>query len=337
MTTTNVNPSNPLPNKPDQSKQRLTAIAAVIVAALLIVNGILLYSWLSQKKVADQTTAQLEETERLKEELDNQYNEALAELETMRTDNEELNNLIDQKEAELKDARDKIDRLIKNDLGRAKSEIKNLKAQLDTYVAEINDLKAQNAELAASNEQLQEERSLLQSDLEQQRMTNEELATTKAALVSEKEELSTQNQALSRTVNFASVVKVEDLEVTGIAMRSSGKPVKKSAAKNVEQLDVCFNTTANEVARAGREYFYVRVISPTGETLAIEEMGSGIMTSSKTNEKIRYTQVAEAEYTNDASQVCTTWSPGTAFAEGVYTVEVYNKGFLAGTTTFKLR
>ncbi len=334
MTTTNVNPS---PNA-NQSKQRLTAIAVVIVAALLIVNGILLYSWLSQKKVAEQTTAQLEETESLKQELESQYNNALAELETMRGTNDELNNLIDQKEAELKDARDRIDRLINNDLGKAKSEIKNLKSQLNQYIAEINDLKAQNEQLATANTQLSEEKTLLQSDLEQQKMANEELSATKTALVSEKEELTTRNQDLTKTVNFASVVKVEEVEVTGYSFRDSGKPVKKTAAKNVEQLEICFNTTVNEVARAGREYFYIRVISPSGETLAVDDMGSGIMTSSKTNEKIRYTQVKELEYGNDAGNACASWSPGTnLFQPGIYQVEVYNKGYLAGSGTFKLK
>lgn len=333
MQTTNVNPN---PNS-NQSRQRLVAIAAVIVAALLIVNGVLLYSWLSQKKVATQTTAQLEETEQLKEELENQYNEALTELETMRSDNEELNNLIDQKEAELKDSKDKIDRLIKHDLATAKSEIKNLKVQLDQYVAEINDLKAQNVQLTESNVQLTEEKTMLQTDLEQQRMTNEELAATKAALVSEKEQLDARNQDLTKTVNFASAIKVEDLEVHGLATRDSGKAVKKTAAKNIDQLEICFTTTVNEVATPGREYFYVRIISPTGETLALEELGSGIMVSSKTNEKIRYTQVKEYDYSNDASNICANWSPNAPFQEGTYQVEVYNKGFLVGSDTFKLK
>jgi uncharacterized protein (DUF3084 family) len=329
MTTANSNPN--------ASKQRLTAIAAVIVAALLIVNGILLYSYLSQKKVAEQTTAELEETDRLKAELENQYDEALAELESMRGKNAELNTLIDEKSAELKDARDKIDRLIKNDLGSARAEIKNLKSQVEQFVAEINDLKAQNEQLAVSNTQLQEEKSLLISDLDQQRMTNEELSATKAALVSEREELSTRNQDLSKTVNFASMVKVAKVDVTGYSVRESGKAVKKTAAKNVEQLEICFNTTTNEVTKPGREYFYIRIINPMGETLAIEEMGSGILTSGKTNEKIRYTQVEEHEYSNNASQICSVWSPGTAFQPGLYQVEVYNKGFLAGSGTFKLK
>lgn len=329
MTTSNVNSNAP--------KQRLTAIAAVIVAALLIVNGILLYSWLSQKKVAEQTTAELEETDRLKAELENQYNEALAELETMRDQNTELNSLIDEKSAELKDARDKIDRLIKKDLGSARAEIKNLKSQVDRFVAEINDLKVQNEQLAASNTQLVEEKSLLVSDLDQQRMANEELSATKAALVSEREELSVRNQDLSKTVNFASMVKVEKIEVTGLSTRDSGKTVKKTAAKNVQQLEICFNTTVNEVARPGQEYFYVRIINPNGETLAVDNLGSGILTSNRTNEKIRYTQVKEHEYSNDAGRVCANWTPNAPFQAGVYQVEVYNKGFLAGAGSFKLK
>ena len=335
MTTTKVNPTPG--SSPNQGKQRLVAIAAVIVAALLIVNGVLLYSWLSQKKVAEQTTADLEESERLKEELDIQYNEALADLEDMRGENVELNNLIDQKEAELKDSRDKIDRLINNDLARAKSEIKKLKGQLEGYITEINDLKQQNAQLSEANTQLEEQKNLLESDLELSKMSNEELEASKAVLMSEKEQLSSKNQDLSRTVNFASVVKVEDLEVTGMALRDNGKAVKKSAAKNVEQLEICFNTTTNEVARPGQENYYIRLISPTGETLAIEEMGSGIMTSSVNNEKIRYTLMQEFDYNNDASTVCSTWAPGSQFQPGIYQVEVYNKGFLAGAGTFKLR
>jgi predicted RNase H-like nuclease (RuvC/YqgF family) len=329
MTTANSNPN--------ASKQRLTAIAAVIVAALLIVNGILLYSYLSQKKVAEQTTAELEETDRLKAELQNQYDEALAELESMRDQNTELNSLIDEKSAELKDARDKIDRLIKNDLGSARSEIKNLKSQVERFVAEINNLKAQNEQLAASNTQLQEEKSLLVSDLDQQRMANEELSATKAALVSEREELASRNQDLSKTVNFASMVKVAKIEATGYSVRESGKAVKKTAAKNVEQVEICFNTTANEVTRPGTEFFYVRIINPMGETLAVDELGSGIMTSGKNNERIRYTQVKEHSYNNDAGQVCTVWAPNIPFQPGLYQIQVYNKGFLAGEGSLKLK
>ena len=81
----------------------------------------------------------------------------------------------------------------------------------------------------------------------------------------------------------------------------------------------------------------MRVINPTGETLAIEEMGSGIMSSSVSNEQIRYTKVQEYDYSNDATQLCFKWAPKTSFDPGTYQVEVYNKGYVAGTGAFTLK
>lgn len=321
------------------SKQRQVAIFSVIIAALLIVNGILLFSWLNQKKVSNQTTAELEETEKLKQELEAQYDQALAELETMRTSNEELNGIIDQQKAELKDSKDKIERLLKNegDLTKARQELKKLRGQVDQYIAEINNLKQQNQYLTEENTTLTSENQTLSTDLETTKMANEELNQAKTTLASENEKLSGENKNLTKTVNFASVVKVKEVDVTGYKTKDSGKPVKKTNADNVDQLKVCFHTTVNEVAKPGKEVFFVRIINPVGETLAIEELGSGIMTSSRNDEMIRYTAVKEYDYAQDETQLCLLWEPNVPFQKGTYEVEIYNKGFLAGSGTFTLK
>ena len=122
---------------------------------------------------------------------------------------------------------------------------------------------------------------------------NNELSTAKAALVSEKESLENEKSALSKKVNYASVIKVADVSATGWKNKQSGKPKKKSYAKNVEYLKICFDATANEITDAGMEQFYVRIINPIGETLAVEDLGSGITTNTKTGEEIRFTKVKE--------------------------------------------
>ncbi|MCB0621370.1 MAG: hypothetical protein KDC43_20760 [Saprospiraceae bacterium] len=326
MTTTNSNAGT------NNSKQRMIAIAAIIVVALLTVNAFLLYNKFTQDKKLAQQATELEEAEKLKAELEKQYYEALSELETMRGENEELNALIEQQQAELKDQKDKIDRMIRNegDLKRARTEIANLKAQIEQYIAEITQLKEENQLLADENTQLQEDKAMLETDLTQQRTANEELNTEKAQLVSA-------NEDLSKTVTFASVVKVDNIEAVGLKVKDNGKTAKKSLAKNVDQLQVCFNTTINEVTTAGREQFFVRIINPVGETIAIEEQGSGIMTSSQTNEQIRYTQVKELNYNNDKQEVCFSWESTLPFQKGTYEVEIYNKGYLAGTGNFTLK
>ncbi|MBR9922080.1 MAG: hypothetical protein GYB31_14670 [Bacteroidetes bacterium] len=326
-------------NNSNNSKQRLMAIAAVVVVALLALNAILLFNKFKLDKKVARQGVELQEAQQLQEELNEKYDQALADLEQQRSDNEEMNALIDQQQAELSAQKGQIDDLLRDsrNLSKARAELGKLNAQVEQYLAEINTLKEQNQLLTDENSQLATDKEMLSGDLEQQLAANEELSTARAALVSEKEELESQNENLSRTVNYASVVKVQEIDVTGMKTRDNGKAVKKKYAKNVDHLKVCFNTTINEITEPGSEQFFVRIINPVGETLAIEELGSGIMTNSQTNEQIRYTQVKEYDYSQDATQLCFLWEPNLGFQEGTYEVEIYNKGFLAGAGSFELK
>jgi myosin heavy subunit len=324
----------------NSSRQRLLAIAAVVVVALLAINAFLLYNKYSQDKVIDEQKSELVEAEKLKIELEKQYHEALSELEEMRGANEELNAIIDQQKAELKQQKDKIDNLIREgkDLGRARLELKNLKSQVDQYIAQIQQLQAENQMLQEQTEQLTERTRFLETNLDSQRVVTNQLEGERSALVSEKQQLSAEKQKLSETVNLASVIKVNNVRVTGLKERSSGKTVKKKYAKNVDQLKICFETTANEIARPGVERFFVRIISPIGETMAIDELGSGVMIDKNTGEEIRYTHVKEYDYNNDQTEICFNWDPNLgAFQKGKYKVEIYNKGHLAGIGNFDLK
>lgn len=343
MATTSQSPTpapNPAPKpEADNSKQRIIAIAAVIIVALLGVNIFLLVNKAKQSRVNQEISANLDETEQLKAELEKQYYDALAELETMRGSNEELNSLIEKQKEELKSSKDQIEVLLrdKRNLAAARQKITDLSTQVEQYLAQINQLKAENEHLATTNTQLTVERDSLGNALSTQITTNEELSAARASLVSEKETLESERNNLSRKVNQASVVKVNGIDVTGLMTRSSGKKARKKYAKNVDELEVCFNTTVNEVTEPGVERFFVRIINPLGETMAVENQGSGVMTSQESGEQIRYTQVKEINYDHDAKQVCLVWAPNQPFQEGTYKVEVYNKGHLAGTTSFELK
>ena len=93
----------------------------------------------------------------------------------------------------------------------------------------------------------------------------------------------------------------------------------------------------NEVVKPGIEQFFVRVVNPNGETLAIEDLGSGVIQHAITGEDVRYTQFAETEYNNEEQELCLLWAPSLAFQAGKYDVEVYNKGFLCGKSSFALK
>lgn len=323
----------------NNSNSRLVPILIVAIVALL---GALGYMWRtnSQLRNSNETvTAQLDETEALKAELNRQYYESLAELESMRGTNEELNALIDSQKAELLEQKNRIGELMKDskNLQSARKQIADLKAQTANYVAEINKLKEENGLLVEQNSSLTMENEGLQRTVADANATNSELSSARAQLMSEKETLMTERAALSEKVTMASSVKVNSISANGLRMKDSGKTVRKKYAKNVDLLNICFETTKNEIARPGTETFYVRIINPLGETLAVEEMGSGVLVNALTKESVRYTKAVEHTYNNDVSEVCLTWDTPTSLPKGEYGVQVYNKDYLAGEGSFVLK
>ena len=325
----------------DSNANQKTYLNAAIAAAavffiLAVVMGVM---WGKAKSKGNTLEAKNTEIEQLKAELEKDYYQALSDLEEMRGSNEELNTLIEKQKEELTAQKDKIDKLLRDsrNLKSARAEIKDLNSKAQQYLAEINQLREENELLLANNSQLTEEKQVLETSLMETKQTAEMLSSEKSQLENKAQQLEQTTQRLSEKVNVASVVKVTDLEVTGLKVRDSGNSTKKRSAKNIDQLQVCFNTTSNDVTNTGNELFFVRIINPDGVTLAIETLGSGEFRNNATGEAYLYTRTAEIAYENDVQQVCTIWAPGQAFDAGNYKLEVFNKGYLAGSSSFELK
>ncbi len=324
------------------SQQRVTAIAAVVFIALLGIIAFLLYNKSQLNAELATKTDEIMETDRLQVELEKQYYEALSELESMKTGNEELNDLIETQKGQLGEQRNKIKQMIgsgkrtKLQFDQARQQIAELKGQLESYVVDVNTLKEENQALIAQNSQLASTNQNLSSELTSSKTVNESLIQAKENLQSEKQGLESKNSQLSKVVTKASVIQVIDVSASAWKVRKSGKPASTKQASKTDRLKVCFTTTSNAVAPAGVEPFFVRVLTPLGETIAIENMGSGIM-KTHDNVDMRYTQSKELPYENGPEVGCFLWEPGSAFSPGKYSVEVYNKGYLAGQGEFLLK
>ena len=96
-------------------------------------------------------------------------------------------------------------------------------------------------------------------------------------------------------------------------------------------------TETNVIAPAGDERFYVRIIDPVGETMAVESLGSGIIEDKMSGAKVRYTQSGTLDYKNDDATGCIDWKPNYSFIKGNHTVEIYNKGYKVGKGDFTLK
>ncbi|MEP7269122.1 MAG: hypothetical protein ABI844_15995 [Saprospiraceae bacterium] len=323
---------------PQKSNTKSSLLLVLLIISVLA-NGLLLYFNNSQKNLIENTNAALISSEKLKSELETQYNQALTDLEQQRVGNKMLDEQIDGMKAELKTSKDRISRLLVDSKNYAsvKKEMESMKVQADGYVAELTKLKSENEELYANNNALNLEKQDLTVSLNAQMKSNEELSTVKAMLVSDKERLATENSSLSKKVNRASVVNVTKIDVGGYIVKSSGKEVEKNRAKNIEGLKICFDVAENPITEKGTEEFYIRIINPTGETQAIENLGSGTLVNQANNEAVKYTSSKGLSYDNKAQNTCMNWQPNIPFQAGKYTVEIYNKGYLSGASTFELK
>ncbi len=321
------------------SQSQLIAVASITILLLLGVIGWLYYNNTQKDKLIQKHEVQLDETEQVKIELEKEYYEALADLEELRSDNTELNAMIETQKEDLKKQKNQIAGLITNkkDLAKAREEIKNLRDKAETALAELTKLQEENAVLAANNEKLTEEKEILTDEIQKEREVNDELLTVKAALIEEKDDLTKERNMLSGKVTRASVINVTDIDVQGYKLKGSGKEVKRGSAKNVDLLKICFKANENAVADPGNETFYVRIISPEGATIAVESMGSGHLKNVETDEEVKFTKAKELMYTGTDAMSCLSWQSETEMETGEYQVEVYNKGYLAGKSAFKLK
>lgn len=320
-------------------KNNFTAWAVVALLGLLGLNA---YQWFSNNQLKSQNQEQTKLTSELTKaqaELDQDYQQSLEDLEKLKGSNNELNALIDSQKKELEVQKAKISDLIwsKRELGKAQEEIKKLNTKVADMVVELTKMKDENKVLVDQNSLLTTQNQTLTTDLNTERTQKEELVATKAALSSEKENLSKTNEALASKVDIASAIKINKITVSGFEIEKNGKLDQKSKAKDIDLLRFCLDTEANQVTPSGNKKFYIRMISPTGETIAVEDKGSGVLTNKQDNSQVRYTTSGDVSYNNQATNACIDWTLGNQIAKGLYDVEVYNNGFLVGKSNVQLK
>ncbi|MDQ3140940.1 MAG: hypothetical protein M3Q56_01695 [Bacteroidota bacterium] len=323
----------------NKSNQNLKALVVVAILGLL---GLNVYQFVNNRSLQKDNLmkeTELTDLEKTKTELDKQYQESVDELNDMKTNNVELNSLIDSQKEELRIQKDKIGSLLRDskNLTLAKREIDGMKSKVQEYVAEITRLKQENEQLTASNESLTVEKENLNREVQTKTAENQQLSEVKTNLTAQNEQIAKERSLLSKKVNRASSIQVNKIKTEAFEERDGKKPNEVSRAKNANYIQVCFNTSNNPNADAGNEVFHVRVLDPIGGTQAMESEGSGVFVSETTGDQVRYSTVAETRYANDVKQVCGKWKNPNGFQEGVYQVEIYNKGYLVGTSSIKLK
>ena len=317
-------------------------IIAFAIIAIIALLGSTAYFWVKYNnatKTNQSLTTEIKDVTDVKNKLESDYQQAISSLEELKSDNLELNDLIEKQKAELKVQKDKISKqlAISKNYEAAKRQIEDLKNQAAAYIQQINELKEKNQMLTESNVLLETEKSDLSNKLTVTTSEKMALSEQKDSLSSAKKVLEKENAKLFVKANKASALALEDVSAKSYKVKSSGKYSKESSADEMQLVKVCFDMLKNDYADVGQEAFYLRLIAPDGNTVYNEKSGSGSLTKALDNSKVNYTKKYYVDYTGNAEEICLVWNKEVELTKGRYQVEVYNKGYLVGTTDFKLK
>ena len=288
-----------------------TVIIGTVSLVIIALAGII--AWLLQeRKIQEEENKQMVQIlEMDKAEMENQYKDFALQYNEMMTQvtNDSLLEQLSRQEKRTQELLEELRQTKANDAAeimRLKKELETLRRILRDYVVQIDSLNRENQNLRSDNTAL--------------RTRNEEAE----AHISD---LSSKNEQLTDKVNIAS-----QLDATGIrasARNKKGKDCEK--VKDAKKLVVSFNISRNVTAQTGMRTIYVRISTPTGETLT---RGGSFQFE---NRQLQYSIAKEIEYTGEEIPVTVYWDIAETLSAGSYHVDIFADGHAIGSTTFSLK
>ena len=284
-------------------------VIPIVIVALLLLSGIAyLYNSLNEQKKVNQDMQELAELD--KKEMQNEYEQFAHQYSEMKN---QINN--DSIVAQLTQEQMRTQQLLQElknvkatdarEITRLKKELATCRAIIRSYVLEIDSLNRLNENLTAENTRVKGQ--------------YEEATRQIQGLNAEK-------SSLTEKVAIAA-----QLDAIGISMTMNdkrGKPTKKvTKAKN---LQVNFSIAKNVTASNGVKTVYVRIQTPTGQTLT----NGG--TFNYENRSLQYSMKKSVEYSGNETPVSTFWNIEEFLSEGTYKVSIFADGNMIGSKSVTL-
>lgn len=303
-----------------QGQENKKVFYLVLIGILVLLNGFFAYKHMTTKKELIKTTAE-------RNELDSLLTVAKDELTSHKTRNAELQGKNAELDSLLTSRQQELERAV-NDLEKLKKEGSYTRKQLQEAKDRVARLQAENERYAARVDSLNMQVQFLTKE-------RDSLNTGLIASKNENQLLLSEKDFLSRKVQIGSLLVPENIEASGVFMKSTS-PRPTSKAKKTEKLQFCFDVPENKVAEPGTKTIVLRVLNPQGATIAVESQGSGSFTTS-TGEQMQYTLLKTFEYSNQKKRECVFWEQTQAYGSGTYKVIFYQDGHETGSASFELK
>ena len=285
----------------------------LLIILLLLSVGFNIYQYSAKNTLVSENKNERDSLITARVDIEKELNETYSELNQYKGENARMDSLLSKANTDLQFYENKIASLLKSESNKDQlnkkllEELKEIKKLRDQYLEKIDNLLAENVRLKKDN-----------SDL-----------NTKVEQIS---------KDLQNTVNTASVLRVEYLNISSLKKKFNDKYAPTLLAKRTNKFDICFTVLENKIAKSGTRTVYLRLISPNGKMIGDRAQGSGSFTDTKSNSQMQFTLSKSLDYTNTNANICMTWeSAGEKYDVGIYTAEIYIDGIFSSSKTLELR
>jgi cell division protein ZapB len=285
----------------------------IVIVFLLLANAVLLWQFFNKKSENQVLTENNMALTTSKDSISAEYTAVKGELSKLQADNVDLQGKLAANDEEIAAQKAKIEKMMRSsaDAGKLRAEINKLKDMKTQYESRINELVEQNKQLTNQNQEL-----------------NTNLSSEKG----KNENLSKENTGLSNKVALGSIMKADNVVLSGVKFKSSGKEVDEKKAKNVQKIKACFNLNENLVVDKGTKSVYIRVMGPDKSVLSTTSA-----TFTFNGQQLPYTIKQDINYDNKKVSQCVFWEKGSVFAKGIYAAEFYCEGNKIGEGALELK
>ena len=286
------------------NEQTLKKIMYALIAAVVVLAGVLAYIWYQKSSLVNDLTAE-------KEELTAQMIALQTDYETLSSEYDDINLQLDSSRIEVQLLIEKIQKTEatnRSKIRQYEKELGTLRSIMRNYVVQIDSLNKLNQKLTADAAEARRQAA-------ESRRKSEELTKTV--------------EDLSGRVATGAVLKAYNLKSE--PYNSSDKVTDRSS--RVTYVLTTLSLGENDLAERGPVTVYIRVKDPDGILLVNDTQKSFVYNG----EPMICSASREVDYQGSEVDMGIYLNGITVYNKGVYTVEAYTSKSLLGTTEFILR
>jgi myosin heavy subunit len=319
MSTTNFPTDNTEGNQPRKNFKNV--IIGILAAALVGTGALLIVDKNKAGETIQQQQTQIATVTDQKSDIQKSFDASLARLDSMTTLNTGLQGKLSEKNKEIAATKNEIRSILnkKNATAAELSKARNLIAGLND---KITLMEQQVAQLTQDNQTLTQDKVVLTQDKEK---LTQDLTTTTVT-----------KDSLAKKVDVASTLNASNIAITPVDVKSNGKEKVTSTAKRVNKLVISFDVN-NRIAQPGSTDVFVCVIGPDGKPITVQSLNSGTFTTREEGDKAFTAKLPVDIETAKKKNVQFAFTPESNFQQGVYTIQIYQNGFLIGEGTRELK